>query len=662
MLNNIKSDFFFGITDVKDLIMKYRNNPSIYISVKNLEDDIKKMFNISTGSSFVGVNYPLLFATNNVVGPLLLDDVFGELPFDFKKYNGFVICGKIMENVSEYVLIPRDNDLFFYNKESLDKFEEFINNYRKLPTRNINIKIEEQNDKEIRFNIKNRYSLKFQKKLYSSPAEILLTIPRYVHRVGYDFGESKFYGTAMFYLEHYRLSSCDKIINFEKHNANYKFLPTLHKYVNMVALNELKLYLKNNNDFEILDKDGITGIESALCMFVNCNDIMLCQKIVEMIIMLSNFTYRRSPKNFFIFLFFIYKKDWQEDHKKLADSIFDVLNTVKNKYNTSEINVNFPSDYVDSEICYYINTNIIDDLIKKEEIDNLIDFLKYIKSDQYDFRIFVKLGESLRLFLPKIKIYFTQEKIHEIILHSEKINLFSNMDKSFITDKFLVCVVPSLVANSKCLSILYLIRMNYKIFDLDYGRPLLHFIIDVVDGGHSNIYIASKMDNMIKIFIKYNSTCINEKDKDGNTFLHLLAENNGNLIPLLKSLPLNNIKNKYGETFLLVLTKENSVQVMRDIFSLNKKIITEIIDQQNDEGESALIISARENYESIYILLKANGAKDHVKDKYGNTVFHYICLNKMFLGTEIKETENDFGYKPSHYTNLKNYWKFLNVA
>jgi len=42
---------------------------------------------------------------------------------------------------------------------------------------------------------------------------------------------------------------------------------------------------------------------------------------------------------------------------------------------------------------------------------------------------------------------------------------------------------------------------------------------------------------------------------------------------------------------------------------------------------------------------------------FGNTVYHYICMNNMFIKSKIKLTNNKYGYSPLDYTNLKTYYE-----
>ena len=50
----------------------------------------------------------------------------------------------------------------------------------------------------------------------------------------------------------------------------------------------------------------------------------------------------------------------------------------------------------------------------------------------------------------------------------------------------------------------------------------------------------------------------------------------------------------------------------------------------------------------------------NLNDIYGNTVYHYVCLNELCIGMAIDNKENIFGYKPSDYCKIsQNYYYFI---
>ena len=100
-----------------------------------------------------------------------------------------------------------------------------------------------------------------------------------------------------------------------------------------------------------------------------------------------------------------------------------------------------------------------------------------------------------------------------------------------------------------------------------------------------------------------------------------------------------------------------------DCINLVKKIVLikpELINVQNKSYESPLIICAKNNQEDYIYFLKGNKADMSISDIYGNTVYHYICLNELCIGMAIENKENIFGYTPSDYCKISlNYYYFI---
>ena len=86
----------------------------------------------------------------------------------------------------------------------------------------------------------------------------------------------------------------------------------------------------------------------------------------------------------------------------------------------------------------------------------------------------------------------------------------------------------------------------------------------------------------------------------------------------------------------------------------------ELINLQNKSYETPLIISAKNKQEDYIYFLKGIKADMNISDLYGNTVYHYICLNELCIGMAIDNKENIFGYKPSDYCKIsQNYYYFI---
>ena len=79
----------------------------------------------------------------------------------------------------------------------------------------------------------------------------------------------------------------------------------------------------------------------------------------------------------------------------------------------------------------------------------------------------------------------------------------------------------------------------------------------------------------------------------------------------------------------------------------------ELIDMPNKNSETPIILGCMNGHEDIYYLMK-DKANMESKDKYGNTVYHYICKNAICMGIIVDNQENLFGLTPKDYCKISN--------
>lgn len=655
------ADILLNISSINELLFKVRKDIELFTYFKNFEDGIVNFFDIDKKSSILDMNFPLLWKldSNTLMIPhiksvpsypdiyqVLLEHAI-NLKVDIKSCNNFVICGKIIECITDQIYSPNTYEIFFYDNSSYIKFTEFIKNTGDL------------------FDIKN-YHIKIHNKIFSSPLEILINIDKYTNRICFDCKKLDYFATVMFYLNLDKLSNDDNDlvkanIYFKTVNNRITIFGKIHRIVNSIDIDKLRNFQVNldlsNSDYEILDDEGLTPIERALKIYLSLENPILQKNMKDIIDVLCQFNYRRPP---YIFAYVLL----QHTTSKIdLNSIYDSLHSCINKYNLL-FNDNGIKPLICSDIIIpSINTFVVRELLYQNNAENIEDFIKYISYKDFDYGVLLVGKDNLRTLLPKIYTQSNSRLVHEIILKSEMIDIFNFIGKPKFNEIFIKAIVPQLLENSCYLSLLYLIKMQYPIFKLKYSKPLLHYIAD------SKLIITDNdCMNTIKFLNKYFDDItyfLYLSDKNGDTFLHRLSINKPYLIHYflnisldkdtnIKSLIKLHSKNKNGDTFLHLLVKKKYIDTIRLLID----IIKPIINLQNDNGETALIISARNNDEILYSLLKLNGANENIKDKYGNTVFHYICMNEMFLGSVIIETDNEYGYKPAHYTNLNSYWKY----
>lgn len=110
-----------------------------------------------------------------------------------------------------------------------------------------------------------------------------------------------------------------------------------------------------------------------------------------------------------------------------------------------------------------------------------------------------------------------------------------------------------------------------------------------------------------------------------------------------------NVIDNNNNNILHILSQHGRLDIIMYI-GLDK--LTGLINKQNKDGYTPLIFAAINKHEElIYFLLKQNANVD-ILDKYGNSCYHYICLNKICFGIKIKNMINKFGFTPLKYANM----------
>jgi ankyrin repeat protein len=111
-----------------------------------------------------------------------------------------------------------------------------------------------------------------------------------------------------------------------------------------------------------------------------------------------------------------------------------------------------------------------------------------------------------------------------------------------------------------------------------------------------------------------------------------------------------------GDNILHYLCRTSHIDIIKKILPY----IDSILNIKNGNGNTPIIEGAINSQEDIVYLLKSINADLNITDKYGNTVYHYICLNELCVVLAIENKQNIFGFKPSDYCKLAlNYYYFI---
>lgn len=139
--------------------------------------------------------------------------------------------------------------------------------------------------------------------------------------------------------------------------------------------------------------------------------------------------------------------------------------------------------------------------------------------------------------------------------------------------------------------------------------------------------VESNNDEMIELLCSFNAN-INHKNREGHTPLMVASMNKNrqeSFIALLKMNANLYVKDKFGKTALMHACN-NGNNVYIDMLLKKSNNFNKLVDEQDYNGVSPLMILAkRGNKEAIRILV-SRGANIFLKDKYGRTALNYAEL------------------------------------
>jgi hypothetical protein len=632
------SDFVNIIMDKVDVPNLIRNNNYTSVSfIKNYEDTLQKLFKSHGNSSLTNEQkiflWPISQEDNN--------DLFENLiTFSPEEYNvqgnlkNVAITGPYIRSclISDKSTIKNTNirkEIYLYRFGTLS-WSDLIDNIDEYT----------EKDNEYTLDLEDNKKVTLIKKKFKSLSHVILQHD-YLKRVGWH--DNKFYVSSMFLIEFQKHKEQimnkfkDPILNMpydplgiylfnDKNQVNYPV-----KVIESVDLDEL---------VELSEKDIIrsynskTLIEICIDRYVNEDHPFILENLEKMIIYLSKYTYKRPP-----FYYAIVSK-----LKNKNENIYNLLSSLNRQYSIDQSNLNSIED---------INNAIIESIIKKDDADDLLDFILFISNsskknaidktliekvirynskdimrelisnqilDEYLMYYLILMSESIDLMQNSIgfDIEIATNFLKEIVTHGayESFNYLIDNDESTITRLF--------EGNR---NLLHIIKPNGK-FDkiIDKIIQLKPELVEMCDnfGDNPIIYHAKNTPMLLEYFMKYDVIDMTISDSNGNSCLHHLC-------------------------------KQNEINVLKKFL----KTYPELINMPNLNAEYPIIIACKSKQEDMFYVLKNNGADLTARDCFGNTVYHYICANSICLGITVYNIQNSFGLTPKDYCKLSpKYYNF----
>ena len=187
-----------------------------------------------------------------------------------------------------------------------------------------------------------------------------------------------------------------------------------------------------------------------------------------------------------------------------------------------------------------------------------------------------------------------------------------------------------------------LIENGANIIPQDTGSTPLHIAVK-----HNKFEIAKTL-----LERQQNHKWLNNKNYYGNTALHLAAEkkNHEIITLLLNSNAIVTSSNEDGNTPLHIASIDSPETVK---LLLGAKSKNQFINQQDNQGETALLLAIDQRQQDVVSILIQNGADVTIPDMYGDTTVHYAALIahteilKMLLeapqGNSLINQQNEMG-------------------
>lgn len=618
------------ISDLPNLIKT--NNYSNYISfIENYEDTLQKIFKSSHNSNLTNNNKIFLWDLHET-------GFFNNLNINLEEFGLYLNRDENIVATGPYIRSLLLNENSDCNQTFSIRKEIYLFKYTDIKWENIvkNIGEYKETENELYYEY-NEFKIYLIKKIYKSTSHIILQHD-YMKRVGYENGS--FYASSMFLIEYQKHKSkiiskfCDPILKLPYdpmgiYCINEKNLKNPLKIIDLVDFDELtKISDKNITKLYNINGFHKTLIELVFDKYVSENNIILLDNLEKIIIYLLGFKYRRHPM-YYANLLKLYEKN-NDLYKLICDN-----KELKFKDEIKDIN--------------NINDIIIENFIKNDDYENLIQYLIYIQKKINKIHLDLIIKYSAKITTEElIKNKILDDYLHYyLVLISDCIYSF-NFEIDLNID-IAVNFLKDIVSNGIFSSFSYLIEKDNTIIRTTFEekKNIAHFIKQ--KGEYQKI-----IEKIIEIMPELFNIC----DDNGETPIINYSKYDPEILNFIlkyENIDLT-ITDNYGNTCLHYLCFCDETKLLKNIL----KKYSELINMPNKNSEYPIIIACKNKREDMFYLLKNNGANLEVKDKYGNTPYHYICANSICIDCEIKNIPNFFGLTPKDYCVLSHkYYNFI---
>jgi len=637
IIKNNKIEKEYGIVkEMEDMIQNiYKTN----IDTDILDDEKLLLYRINSNNNF---NICLYKTPQEILDGIILPDFLQEIYSDLIFYGSYVRTA-LINNKENQINEATNLELFISTYKIIDNLDEkfFSNSFEKSETGYY----KKSGDIVIHF-----ISTRFK-----SIGEVLLFNP-YLTR--FAIHRDEFIVSSMFIIEYNR--------NI-KHINTRKLDPKFSTEIDLFHLKK-KLEKKSETIFDLIARkdsivienlmkykldstlNGLTPIEFALQLYKNeeC-DIISHQLKLIIYELLDKVKFLRLPA-FYADIIRLNEKDPKmyeilttDEYQNIADKVNGGTNGVNGGTNGVNGGTNGVSD---------LNYKLLEYYISIDDSDTFYLYLRlYVKKiDSIIIKILCNYNPKKIITEGIKKKCFNLNNIYKLILFTQDLEYCELIDFDV---NIALNYIEEIVNRCLLRTFFYLFKQDSTIiqFKNSNGNTLLHRITE-----------SGSYCDMIKLIITLDPTILSMINDDGDTpLIFHIKQKNYKIVEFI-------IKN-YSKSELFE-QRDNQLNIIlhllcnsNDNIKLIKMFIYDnlhLIDKVNNTNETPILIATKSGAEDIYFLLKSLNADITIVDDYGNSVYHYICLNSIVIGSVIENKPNIFGYTPEDYCDISTkYYAFV---
>lgn len=622
--------------NVPDIIKEGKINDERAV-IKEFEDMIGKVYNSGKSSRIVENPQVFLWKLTDEMIRLRTLDLSG-FSIDPQLAKDIVFMGPIIRSCvlpsDIEISVPIRKELYLYRYSSIE-WEDI------LDLKNF------KNSKAYYLLETNRFKLYLIKRRYVSLSHIVLQND-YLKRICYYNGS--FYASSMFLIEYELMKESiyktitDPVFHrprdmFDVYEHRIEKRKKRETVIERIDLN----YLINNDwDFDEL-YEGRTLIEIALDRLKNEDHSVLREQIKQMILYMSSHNYIRPP--------FLYAKVLGID--ETDPSIYNLLMERNNRYNIKHSDFGTDASVKNAvqtpiRTISDINNYMICHLVINDMVKNFYEYLAYLSRDideniinqiiKYKASGILKYGIDAKLV--------TDYVAYKCIFMLEDFDIFTTVP--FVIEKS-IFLLEEIVKRCSVRAFYFIIKYDLSLINYRFesGNTVLHLVSE-----------RGEYEDFIKLVLSMERNLLNHPNDDNEIPLMYHARRNSQITKLLLEYGSDaNILDNEGNTILHHLVKLTDLDVVRYVC----KKYPELINIQNRALETPIILACKAENEDAVYMLKGMEANFNLRDEFGNTAYHYICLNSLCLGLIIDDKQNNFGFYARDYCKLApSFYHFIN--